>query len=114
MYRGHCTCKCPVAERSVVFKGLKKKSQCSWKAWRASEVRGFQKDLPELGLYSESQGKLLKDFKQQANMPRFAFCKDPGGCCVQDRLEGSCLGAYCCHPGERCWRHGLEERETCG
>lgn len=77
-------------------------------------MRGFQKDLPELGLYSESQGKLLKDFKQQANMPRFAFCKDPGGCCVQDRLEGSCLGAYCCHPGERCWRHGLEERETCG
>lgn len=40
-------------------------------------------------------------------MTRFVFCKDPGGCGVQDRLEASCIGGYCCHPRKTCWRHGL-------
>lgn len=38
LHRRHCICKCPVAERSMVFKELKE-GQSSWKAWRASEVR---------------------------------------------------------------------------
>lgn len=53
LYKGHSMCKCPVAERSLVFSELKE-GQYSRKTWRRKEARCSQKDCLELGpLFSE-------------------------------------------------------------